>query len=152
MLYYLPFIVTLLLVPGTSSLAQQPTAWTEKLFTAYFQATPRKAMDANPSAFASNPKELAKLKRDSVLLYKGIALLAENETGKALIPLRKAAAGMEHVVSNNAEWYLALCYLRLKQLDQAEYRFHLIAEKEVHPFQDDAEMVYQYLLGMRGRR
>lgn len=124
-------------------MAQESTS--RNIFKAYFHPVPLRAMDSAPSQFDVSGKELQRLKKDSANLYRGIQLLQRNQPQKALPFLQSAAENMKHTVSNVSEWYLALTYLKIGKIAQAEYMFHKIAETEIHPHQDDAELIYQRL-------
>jgi len=58
---------------------------------------------------------------------------------------------MQYTVANASEWYLAMAYLALEKRPQAEYLLLKIADTEIHPYQDESEVVYQKLIGMRSR-
>lgn len=126
-----------------------PAKKADEIFRAHFNPVPLKAMDSHPSAYRVSDRELSRLKTDSADLYKGIALLKAGKAAAACATLEKPARHMKETVSNASEWYLALAYLRKGSIAQAEYMFHKIAETEIHPYQDEAEVVYQQLTGIR---
>ncbi len=121
----------------------------DKIFRAHFNPVPLKAMDSYPSAYGAGYRDFSRLKKDSADLYKGIALLKAGKAAEAGACLQRPARHMKETVSNASEWYLALAYLRKGEIAQAEYMFHKIAETEIHPYQDEAEVVYQQLTGLR---
>lgn len=125
---------------------------TRALYQDHFNPVPLRAIDSSPSHYQLGARESAERRKDSVNLYTGIRLLQKEEPQKALPYLQRAAGNMKHIVSNVSEWYLALAYLRLGKTAQAEYLFHKIAETEIHPHQDEAEVVYQQLAGLRNKK
>ncbi len=144
-------LIALLLCCAWQTEAQRPVAGktADEIFRAHFNPIPLKAMDSYPSAYRAGSRELSKLKTDSADLYRGIALLKAGKAAAACISLEKPARHMKETVSNASEWYLALAYLRKGSIAQAEYMFHKIAETEIHPYQDEAEVVYQQLIRLR---
>ncbi len=145
------FLVVLLTCYVLQSEAQQPVTGStaSRIFNAHFNPVPLKAMDSYPSAYRVTDRELSRLKADSANLYRGIALLKTGKAAAACAYLEKPARNMKETVSNASEWYLALAYLRKGSIAQAEYMFHKIAETEIHPYQDEAEVVYQRLVRLR---
>ncbi len=135
----------------TEAQRSTPGKTADEIFHVHFNPIPLKAMDSYPAAYRVSERELTGLKRDSVFLYQGIALLKADKTKQAAVYLEKAAYNMRETVSNASEWYLALAYLRKGSIAQAEYMFHKIAETEIHPYQDEAEVVYQQLVRLRTR-
>lgn len=131
--------------------AQQPAtgSMADRIFNAHFNPVPLKAMDSYPSAYRTASRELSGLKADSANLHRGIALLKAGKAAAACAYLEKPAHNLRETVSNASEWYLALAYLRKGSIAQAEYLFHKIAETEIHPYQDEAEVVYQQLVRLR---
>ncbi len=136
-------------VRQTAAQRPAPGRTTDEIFRAHFNPAPLKAMDSYPSAYRIGNRELSRLKADSADLYRGIALLKAGKAAAACMYLEKAARHMKETVSNVSEWYLALAYLRKGSTSQAEYMFHKIAETEIHPYQDEAEVVYQQLIRLR---
>ncbi len=102
-------------------------------------------MDSNPSRYHFAGADLAKFKKDSVSLYRGIALLKMGKPATALPHFQRSVENMKNYVSNASEWYLALTFLKLKKTEQAAYLFHKVAETEIHPYQNEAEVIYQRL-------
>ncbi len=141
-----------LVFPGMAEcLAQEGTgrryrSGADSLFQAYFEKHPRRAMDSNPFRFGLPPGEWQVYRQDSVRLRQSIACLEAGQTREAVRLLLRQAVHEKGVISNASEWYLALGYLRLGNTARASFLFHKIAETEVHPYQDDAEVIYQYLL------
>lgn len=124
-------------------------SFASQLFVRNFDEVPRKAMDSYPAAFDISARDRPAYRKDSIALYRGIALLKSGRTSEALPYLRRVAERYSTMVSNVSEWYLALCYLRMEQVDHAEYYFHKVAETEVHPYQNESEIVYQALLSRK---
>jgi hypothetical protein len=118
----------------------------ETIYKTFFNPKPVRAMDSAPSSYRVSGQEYLRLKKDSTDLYTGIRLLQANQPKKALPYLKRAAEHMQHTVINASEWYLALALLALKKIPEAQYLFHKIAETETHPYQDEAEIVYQRLV------
>ena len=155
-IFYLPATALWLIVGHLLPVnAQRATAGKRtagEIFHAHFNPIPRKAMDAYPSAYyKTGTSELSKLKVDSTDLYKGISLLGQKKVIPACASLEKPARHMKEIVSNASEWYLALAYLLKGSTAEAAYLFHKIAETEIHPYQDEAEIIYQELTGLRTR-
>lgn len=140
----------LLWIFGLSLTVVQAQSYSGKeLFKAHFHPKPLRALDSNPTSFQLGTKELQRLKRDSTELYKAIGLLKSGKAVQALPTLKNLAERMKETVSNVSEWYLAMAYLALERKPQAEYVLHKIAETELHPYQDEAEVVFQKLIGLR---
>lgn len=130
--------------------AQQPVRG-KNLFQSHFNPIPLRAKDSQPSSFQLPRRDLQGYKRDSVQLYKAISLLEKGEAKLALPILLNLTQKMQYTVANASEWYLAMAYLALEKRPQAEYLLLKIADTEIHPYQDESEVVYQKLIGMRSR-
>ncbi len=127
-------------------LAAHPISPEESLFNTYFEPVPRKAMDAYPSSFMISAPDFTEYQKDSARLYRAIGCIVAGDIHQAVKLLSAQAIHRKGVISNASEWYLALAYLRQGSIERAVYLFHKIAETEVHPYQNEAEMAYQALL------
>lgn len=123
--------------------------WQEQLFVAYFDTIPRIAVDSHPSRFAMSPVQYKKLQADSISLFKGIRELQKGDTRKAISYLQKSAEGVEGLWYNNSNWYLGLAFLRLNELDIAEYLIDEIAEMEIQPYQLLAAELYKQIIAKK---
>lgn len=125
------------------------TTWQEQLFAAYFNTIPRVAIDSHPSRFAMSPNQYRKLQVDSVNLFKGIHELQIGNARKAISYLQKSAEGVQGLWYNNSTWYLGLAYLRLNELETAEYLINEISEMEIQPYQLLAAELYKQIIAKK---
>lgn len=68
-------------------------------------------------------------------LYLGLSYLKTNQIDNALSEITKAKIG---VTKSSAEWYEALCYLKLKQIDRAKTILESISNNPQNPYEADA--------------
>ena len=120
--------------------------WWIQLYKHNFDSQPRVATDTYPTKFLKSHKEIVLMQKDSVQVFEAIKLMEKDSVEKAAVILLDVAERNSFSVSNCSEWYLALCYLKLGQIEFAEHMFYVVAEKEVHPYQNESEVVYQYIL------
>ncbi len=67
---------------------------------------------------------------DTLNFYMGVAFLAEEQADLAIENLSKVVEHTSSVYSDDAQWYLALAYLRNKQKAEAKEILSSLAEKE----------------------
>jgi cellobiose-specific phosphotransferase system component IIA len=75
-------------------------------------------------------------------LYLGLSLLKNNQIDKALSEIAKAKTGD---TKSSAEWYEALCFLKLKQMDKAKKILVGIASNSQNPYEADANEILNAL-------
>jgi len=78
--------------------------------------------------------------------YTANDLLAEGQAETA-IPLLEGIAGQDTDFGRSATWYLALAYLKLADLDQANPLFQAMIDDPNHPYHKESKVILRHLTG-----
>ena len=81
----------------------------------------------------------------AVRFYQSICHIETDQFGKAIINLSEIARNNNSLYRRSAEWYLALCYLKIGETERAVDLFRHIADDKIHDYQEDAAQILREL-------
>ncbi len=76
---------------------------------------------------------------DQALLYQGISYLALDQTQAAIERLEQVSP--EKYEHDDAQWFLALAWLKTGEAQKARHTFQFIAQQKSHPYQAQAQQL-----------
>ena len=83
-------------------------------------------------------KEPSSNYKDKIELYLGLSYLESNKTTKAIAQFQDLAS-RENTQAFTVDWYLALAYLKVEQIEKAKTILSKLKNGETNPYQEKAK-------------